>query len=419
MNPAPPKPILLALCFSSLLLALFSTAADPPVLPEISGNVDPEKEAEKLAKLLKSFPEADLDKDGKLTREEALAYREKALGHEAPKPEDVRGATPWFFSVDPGWSKERFPDHALCYKTPEEMKKLFPDVVSFEKPKNGALRVIGTGHSFMEPGYRTLPHIAKGAGFDQPLYTHIRGGIQGSTRYLWELENGIFERDGNPYPKLISSISNGEWDAMMWGPYFNDKPEYYTCWMNYCLKFNPEMKFYLSDAWPSLMLLGILPTSEKDLTTDLFKRLGVLTRGQMAGLIKQLHKSHPGKAFILPTTDAMILAVDYYHKGKLPGVEGINKSIGDKERSLWSDPIGHLGPGIDRLEGYVFYSTLYGKSAELIKDKIPFAEGDYPCAELDMAFRKIAWEAVTNSPHSGFTDKDNDGIGEPVELGGK
>ena len=167
------------------------------------------------------------------------------------------------------------------------------------------------------------------------------------------------------------------------------------------------------------MLLGILPTSEKELTPDLFKKLGTITRSQMANLIKQLQKDYPDKAFILPTTDALILAVQHFHQGKLPGVEGINKSIGDKERSLWADPIGHLGPGIDRLPGYVFYSTLYGRSAELIEDKIPFKETAYPSDELDMAFRRIAWEAVVNSPLSGFTDKDGDGIGEAIKLDGK
>ncbi len=31
---------------------------------------------------------------------------------------------------------------------------------------------------------------------------------------------------------------------MMWGPYFNDRPAYYACWIDFCLKYNPHMKFY-------------------------------------------------------------------------------------------------------------------------------------------------------------------------------
>ncbi|MHC4435004.1 MAG: hypothetical protein ACYTBS_24465, partial [Planctomycetota bacterium] len=53
-------------------------------------------------------------------------------------------------------------------------------VTSYRKPTNGALRIVGTGHSFMRPGYNTLPIICQAAGFEQPLVTHIGGGITGS-----------------------------------------------------------------------------------------------------------------------------------------------------------------------------------------------------------------------------------------------
>jgi hypothetical protein len=68
----------------------------------------------------------------------------------------------------------------------------------------------------------------------------------------------------------------------------------------------------------------------------------------------------------MPTSDAMVLAAKSYLSGELPGIEGIHRVIGKKERSLWRDQRGHIGPGFDRLEGYVFYATLYGKSPELI-----------------------------------------------------
>ncbi len=61
---------------------------------------------------------------------------------------------------------------------------------------------------------------------------------------------------------------------MMWGPYFNDRPAYYACWIDFCLKYNPQMKFYLSDAWPQLDQLDKIPTSEDALTAETFVRLG-------------------------------------------------------------------------------------------------------------------------------------------------
>ena len=86
----------------------------------------------------------------------------------------------------------------------------------------------------------------------------------------------------------------------------------------------------------------------------------------------RLNEEYPGKVFVLPTCDAMVLAAQYYHRGELPGVEGIQPVVGKKERSLWRDRLGHLGPGFGQLEGYVFYATIYGRSPELIDGEIRF-----------------------------------------------
>ncbi len=373
---------------------------------------------QQLAKWLKRFPAADTNGDGKLTAQEAAAFYQKQRGNNGKRN---RGA-PSTFRVDPGWKADKFPDHAVCYLAPEEIKLAYartlpPNkkaVASYPRPSDGSLRIVGTGHSFMAPGFATFPAISRKAGFDQPpLVTHTGGGITGSARYKWEQENGIFQFDGNATPKLLASISNAEWDAMMWGPYYQDQPEYYLCWMDFCLKFSPHMKFYVSDAWPQLGQLKELPASEAELTSELFARLGKEKNVMTAQLVGDLNKKHPRKAFVMPTSDAMVLAVEYYHQGKLPGVEGIHRVIGKKERSLWNDHLGHLGPGLGDLEGYVFYATLYGRSPELIEgDFKSNRSSGYPSRELDRTFRKIAWQAVINHPLSGVVDADNDGVND-------
>jgi hypothetical protein len=272
---------------------------------------------------------------------------------------------------------------------------------------------VGTGHSFMAPGYKTLPLICRAAGFSQPLYTHTGGGMTGSTRYKWEQENGIFQFDGKPKPKLLASIANAKWEAMMWGPYFQDRPEFYSCWIDFCLKYNPGMKFYLSDAWPQLYQLEKIPTSEEFFTEAVFDRMGKDRTAGYVELVGELRKTSSSEVYILPTSDAMVLAAKHYLRGELPGIEGINRIIGRKERSLWRDQLGHLGPGFDRLEGYVFYSTIYGRSPELLPAKIGFPDkGGFPSAELDRVFRKIAWQAVTGNALSGVRDKDGNGIAD-------
>jgi hypothetical protein len=372
-----------------------------------------------LALWLKQFPAADANRDGKLTVEEATDFRKK-----------LRAAASWqgakrTFKVDPGWDADRFPEHAVSYRTPEEIVAIYkenvrgnkPAVTSYEKPTDGSLRIVGTGHSFMAPGYQTFPLIARAAGLEPPpLFTHTGGGMTGSARYKWEQENGIFQFDGKPVPKLLASIANAEWDAMMWGPYFQDRPEYYSCWIDFCLKYNPKMTFYLSDAWPQLDQLDEIPTSEEELTSELFVRLGKEKHATYGTLIGTLNKKYPKKVFVLPTSDAMVLAVQAYHRDELPGVEGVHMYVGQKERSLWRDRLGHLGPGFGNLEGYVFYATMYGRSPELIEGDVPFNNrSGYPSRELDRMFRKIAWQAVIGNPLSGHTDKNSNGISDNRE----
>lgn len=199
----------------------------------------------------------------------------------------------------------------------------------------------------------------------------------------------------------------------MWGPYFQDRPEFYSCWIDFCLKYNPHMKFYLSDAWPQLYQLEEVPKSEDFFTEAIFERMGKERTAGYMSLVNTLRKNYPDKVFIMPTSDAMVLAAKHYLRGELPGIEGINRIIGKKERSLWRDQLGHLGPGFERLEGYVFYSTIYGRSPELIQEKVNFRDtGDFPSDDLDRIFRKIAWQAVTRNALSGVRDSDADGVGD-------
>lgn len=373
---------------------------------------------EELARWLKRFPQADTNGDGRLTNAEADAYRRKRLQTAKGRGGAQRGVQRQF-KADPGWKAERFPEHAVCYRTADEIAKIYADslsgrgepIVSYPKPKDGALRIVGTGHSFMAPGYKTFPSIARAAGMVQPLYTHVGGGMTGSTRYKWEQENGIFQFDGKPKPKLLASIANAKWEAMMWGPYFNDRPEYYSCWIEFCLKYNPNMKFFLSDAWPQLYQLKDVPKSESFFTEAVFDRLKKEREATYVEMVGTLRDQYGKRVFIMPTCDAMVLAAKHFLRGELPGIEGLHRVVGGKKRSLWRDHLGHLGPGFDRLEGYVFYATIYGRSPERIEDEIAFRdEGDFPSPELDAVFRKIAWQAVIGNPLTGVHDQDGNGV---------
>lgn len=393
------------------LLALLLTASRCP-----SAEAEDTPREKQLAAWLKRFPAADTNGDGRLSEKEADLFRRNRMRN--------RGA-PSTFKVDPRWKTQAFPENAVSLKTPAQIREIYsgvksngqPAVVSYVKPGDGALRIVGTGHSFMAPGYQTLPGIAKAAGWEQPpLLTHTGGGMTGSARYKWEQENGIFQFDGKPIPKLLSSIANAQWDAMMWGPYYNDQPEYYSCWIDFCLKYNPNMKFYLSDAWPQLEQFEDEPRTDAEITWKRVAALGKEKNRTTAKMIGELSQNYPNRVFVMPTSDAMILAVREFHNGNLDGIEGVHQVVGGKERSLWRDRLGHLGPGLGDLEGYVFYATLYARSPELIRtDFRPQGSKAFPSSTLDAAFRKIAWEAVTQNPLSGVVDENGNGIGDHLE----
>ncbi len=386
----------------------------------------------RLAQLLKRFPEADLNGDGKLTAKEFQAARQQSQKDQKRNARQAAAARaiPTF---DPGWEMDEFPSHAVSLKTPEEIMAIYKrgeagrtyaegaDALSFPKPADGIMRIVGTGHSFTAPGYRTLPAITRAAGFEQPLSLHNGGGRTGSVSYKWEQENGIFEFDGKPLPKLLSAISNAEWEGMIWGPYTGDRPKFYTSWIDFCEKYNPGMKYFLMDAWPTLGQVQMQykrkgnPESESFFTDEVFDQLNDAANTGFAGLIETLRETTE-KVYVLPTRAAMTEAAKCFKRGELPGVEGLYKVIGGKENSIWADQRGHLGPGFARLEGYVFYATLYGKSPELISAPITFGKTpSFLSADLDKTFREIAWKAVVEHPLSGVTDKNGNGIGDHLE----
>ena len=97
----------------------------------IAGALEAQQPTEKqLANLLKRFPAADANKDGKLSLKEAQALRDQIQGQQRRQ-----GGAPHNFKVDPGWAKApEFPKHALMYKSAAELKEL-ASIRSFPKTK--------------------------------------------------------------------------------------------------------------------------------------------------------------------------------------------------------------------------------------------------------------------------------------------
>ena len=107
---------------------------------------------------------------------------------------------------------------------------------------------------------------------------------------------------------------------MMWGPYSQDRPEYYTCWMDFCLKYNPDMKFYLSDAWIRLWPYegGRPPKDESQYTHEVLTRLEAEKHELFKGLVTAMQETYPDKVYIVPTSLAVTRAAVLQVKGRRP-----------------------------------------------------------------------------------------------------
>ena len=359
-----------------------------------NGRITPKELSDAIAARAKRKPTAA--PDGKAAK--AGGFKRPRAGHRTSRPVP----TPWL-----GYKNDDSPAvrDATYLKSTKQIQAMGRAPLSY--PRSTGLRIVGTGHSWMAPAYRTLPEIAKAAGLEQRLRTHYSGGETGGIRMMWERENGILSYKGKPKPTCMSAITTGKWDVMIWGCYTNDRPEYYFAWIDFCMKFNEKMEFYVFNAWPQWA--DGFGETDREPRIENFRARAAKMKKTFTKLIADIDKRHPNKVHVLATREAMMAALELYFKGKLPGVKGLNRKADGKSPSIWSDG-GHLGVGMDRLEGYVFYATLYRKSPELIETKLKFHND-----ELDAIFRKIAWQAVVNNPLSDVTDKNANGIGDEIE----
>jgi hypothetical protein len=333
-------------------------------------------------------------------------------GFKRPQPRhrtSIQVPHPWL-----GYGNDASPEiqEAVYLKSPDEIRKIFlqqskKPTGALSYPKSSGLRIVATGHSWMQPGFRTLPKIAQAAGLQQQLRINSRGGERGAVRMMWELENGILSSQGKPQPICMAAITTGQWDAMMWGSYTNDRPEYYLAWIDYCMKYNPKMEFFVFNAWPQYAD-GFGEQDRKPQIIN-YRAQAQKINVEITKRIAAIDKHYPDKVHVLPTCDAMMGVLELYFKGNLPGIKGLNRQVNGATPAIWSDG-GHLGVGMDRLEGYVFYATLYKNSPELIQADLPFHND-----ALDKIFRKIAWQAVINNPLSDVTDRNENGIGDEIE----
>ena len=69
---------------------------------------------------------------------------------------------------------------------------------------------------------------------------------------------------------------------MIWGPYTADRPKFYTSWIDFCEQYNPGMKYFVIDAWPTLHQAQMVfrrkgnPESESFFTDEVFDQMNAV-----------------------------------------------------------------------------------------------------------------------------------------------
>jgi hypothetical protein len=181
---------------------------------------------ERLKQALEKHPEADANKDGVLTLQEAIAFQQrlpaeaKASG-DAKIPKSLTPLNTQVFRVTAEeLNKLMQADNAANARTP----------LSFKKGEG--LRVLMTGHSWVGPARKTLLEIAGGAGLDgHHQREHTSGGGTGSANSIWRKEIGKYDQSP-ARPILLPAIATGQWDVMTWGAFYGDTPEHYQQWID-------------------------------------------------------------------------------------------------------------------------------------------------------------------------------------------
>ena len=318
--------------------------------------------AQRLARALKLFPDADADKDGKLTMPEALAY--------VDTHPDLKAMLPGNYG---GGARSSMP-------------------ASFAPGAQGT-RVFVCAHSYMIYTAALLPEVAKAAGV-----AHLDAGRQmiGGSRVIqhWNL----------PDEKNLArtALREGKVDVLTLSPHLILPDEGIDNFVKLGLEKNPKLRVLVQSSW--------MP---KDGKSGAFKN--EMRDAVPAQEVRQMRDSHNGgwlknleaqvsalnasvgreAVFILPVSAAVFALRERIAEGKAPGLA--------KQSEMFRDDHGHPADPLALLVTYCHFAAIHQRSP--VGLPVPAQLKDRPQAEeLNRLLQQLAWDAVTNYPMSGVKD---------------
>ncbi|WP_146850454.1 hypothetical protein [Brevifollis gellanilyticus] len=345
------KKVLLSLTFVALSLGAY----------KLIGQVAEKKTGieARLAQALKMFPDADTDKDGKLSINEALSYVEKH-----PEAKDK-------FIAKNGGSK------------------------SSSKPASFAPGAEGTkvfvcAHSYMIYTADWLPQLAEAA-----HVSHLKAGQQmiGGSQVIqhWNLPDA--------QNQAKKALKEGIVDVLTLSPHLLMPDEGIDNYTKLGLEKNPNLRVLVQASWvPKDGKTGEFTNAMRDsVTADEIRQMRDFHHN---GWLKQLESQvatlnaavgHE-TVHILPVSAAVYALRERVAEGKAPGLS--------KQSEMFRDDHGHPSDVMALLVSYCHFAAIYQRTP--VGLPVPTKLKDRPqMAELNKLLQEIAWESVTHYPMSG------------------
>jgi hypothetical protein len=350
--------ILLPLVLAALIGGVHPLPAETPAMEK------------RLARGLKLYPEADADKDGKLSLEEALAFLEKH-----PELKLLLGEK----LGDPGSPSSPTPAAPAPVATP----------ASSSLPAGPRLFVCA--HSFMIYTAKLLPPLAEMAGI-----AHQSAGQQmiGGSRVIqhWNLTD-----DKN---KAKAALREGKVDVLTLSPHLLLPDEGIDNFTKLGLEKNPNLRVLVQASWPARDGVEDKEFVNEKRNESTLDSLGRMHQSYHATWLSALETQVRAlnqaigheTVFIVPVAEAVIALRNRIAEGKAPGLT--------KQTDLFRDNLGHPMPPLAALVTYCHFAAIYQKSPMGLP--VPAELKTAPQAEdLNRLLQQLAWDAVTSYPMSG------------------
>jgi len=323
------------------------------------------------AQLLTLFPDADTNKDGELTMQEALAYLDAhpELKDYLPQRKGGKGKGPRV-TVPGTWS------------------------TSASAGLTAGPRVFVCAHSFMIFTGQQLPPMAEAAGI---AYGDAGTQMIGGSRTLqhWNVPD-----DRNLAKK---ALREGAVDVLLVSPQLLLPDEGIDSFTKLGLEKNPNLRVLVQASWPSRDgNLGPFKNEMRDTATvaDLKAMLDGYETTWLKPLERQVNALNDsvGKPAvrIVPVSRAVFALRERVALGTAPGMA--------KQSDLFRDDLGHPQPPLTALVTYCHFAAVYGRSP--VGLPVPETLKSLPDAgAMNSLLQELAWQAVISYPLSGVREE--------------